>query len=93
MNWKINEDMAAITADREERERLESESYNDARYMLSRLGFGSRAITDITDAAKHNVAHIRSLPDQPESTVRVTYEATAMMGSSRFGEYKVTVNR
>ena len=76
-------EMIDIMRAREERARAETESYNEARYQLARLDYGSVAITDILSAAKRN--GIKQAVD-----VCVTYEATAMMGSVRYGVYTVT---
>ncbi len=73
-----NRNEIAITRAREERARAETESYNEARYQLALLGFGSVEITRVLDAAKAQAEVMTTLH---YGNVRVTY---------RLGVYTVT---
>ncbi len=77
----ISEKVIRAGRAREERARAETESYNEARYQLSHMAFGSRSISRILESARHNGRHTCSIPDLPDTLIDVKYSA---------GEYTVS---
>ena len=65
-------DVAAITRAREERARQETESYNEARYQLALLGYGSVEITRVLGATRAQGEVMTTLH---HGNTRVTFRA------------------